>query len=116
MTLKNGQLRFLRIRLVANRLALSILRPGLLGLTDLAKQVIFLFLEFAVAGLQALRAICGGLLWGYYCVVLCVGCLLFTLGLFLLLLICGVTCRLLGRIRGGFSGVIVKPFLNVLRQ
>ena len=48
---------------MAHRLALPVLRPGLLCLADLAKQVIFLFLKLAVAGLQGLRAICGGLLF-----------------------------------------------------
>ena len=49
---------------MAHRLALPVFRPGLLRLTDLAKQVIFLFLKLAEAGLQSLRAICGGLLFG----------------------------------------------------
>ena len=48
---------------MAHRLALPVFRPGLFCLADLAKQVIFLFLKLAVAGLQGLRAICGGLLF-----------------------------------------------------
>ena len=47
---------------MAHRLTLPVLRPGLLCLADLAKQVIFLCLKLAVAGLQGLGAICGGLL------------------------------------------------------
>lgn len=62
MALEKRHLILLWIRLVAHRLPLSVLRPGLLRLTDLAKQIIFLFLKLAVSGLQGLRAICGGLL------------------------------------------------------
>ena len=83
---------------MAHRLALPVLRPGLLRLTDLAKQIIFLFLKLAVAGLQGLCAICGGLLFRYCRIVLCVGGLLLTLSFVLLLLICGVIRGLLGRI------------------
>jgi len=64
MALKKRYLGFLRICLVTHRLAVPVLRAGLLRLTDLAKQVIFLFLKLAEAGLQSLRAICGGLLFG----------------------------------------------------
>ena len=39
---------------MAHGLALPVLRPGLFCLADLAKQVIFLFLKLAVAGLQGL--------------------------------------------------------------
>ena len=62
VALEKRQLRFLRIRLVTHRLTLPVLGPGLLRLTDLAKQVIFLSLKLAVSGLQDLCAICGGLL------------------------------------------------------
>ena len=48
---------------MAHGLALPVLRAGLFCLADLAKQVIFLFLKLAVAGLQGLDAICGGLLF-----------------------------------------------------
>ena len=53
----------MRIRLVANRLTLSVLRPGLLCVANLAKQIIFLLLKLTVAGLQGLRAIGGDLLF-----------------------------------------------------
>src|SRR5882724_7317358 len=98
MALKKRYLGFLRIWLVTHRLALSVLRPGLLRLTDLAKQVIFLFLKLAEAGLQGLRAICGGLLFGQCRLALCVGVLLLTLDLFLLLLISSEIGSLPGRI------------------
>ena len=64
MTLEKRQLRFLRIRLVTHRLALSVLRAGLFCFADLVEQVIFLSLKFAVACLQSLGAICRGLLFG----------------------------------------------------
>ena len=63
---------------MVHRLALPVFWPGLFCLTDLAEQVIFLFLKLAVAGLQGLRAICGGLLCRYCRIVPCVGGLLLT--------------------------------------
>jgi hypothetical protein len=59
MALEKRQLRLSRIWLVTHRLALPIFWPGLFCFADLEKQVIFLFLKLAVAGLQALGAICG---------------------------------------------------------
>ena len=63
MALENWQLGLLRIRLVAHRLTLPVLRSGLFCVANLAKQIIFLFLKLTVAGLQGLRAIGGGLLF-----------------------------------------------------
>ena len=98
MTLEKRHLGLLRIRLVVYRLTPPVLGPGLFCLADLAKQVIFLFLELNVAGLQGLRAIGGGLLLCQCGVVLCVALLLMTSGFLLLLLICCVIGGLLGRI------------------
>src|SRR5882724_8770329 len=98
MALKKRYLGFLRIWLVTHRLALPVLRPGIFCFADLAKQIIFLFLKRGVAGLQDLRAICGGLLCRYCRIVFCIGGLLLTLRFLLLLLICGVIGTLLGRI------------------
>ena len=98
MALEKRYLGFLRIRLVAHRLALPVFRPGLFCFADLAKQIIFLFLKLAVAGLQGLRAICGGLLCRYCRIVLSGGGLLLLLRFVLLLLICGIIGGLFGRI------------------
>ena len=62
MALENRQLGFMRIRLMAHSLTLPVLRPRLFCFGDLKKQVVFLFPKRGVAGLQSLRAICGGLL------------------------------------------------------
>ena len=63
MALEERQLGFLRIRLMAHSLALPVLRSGFFCFADLEKEVVFLFLKGCVAGLQSLRAICGGSLF-----------------------------------------------------
>ena len=63
VALEDRQLGFLRIRLVTHGFALAVLRPGLLFLANLAKQIVFLFLKLAVAGLQGLDAAGGRLLF-----------------------------------------------------
>ena len=97
-------------------LATAICRPGLLRLTDLEKQIIFLLLKFVVAGLQGLSVIRGSLLLLQNRLVLCVGSLLLTLCFVLLLLIRGIIGGLLSRIRRGFFRIVMETFLNVLRQ
>src|ERR1041385_6079992 len=85
---------------------------GLLSLADLAKQVVFLFLKLVIAGLQSLSSIFGCLLLGQNRVVLCCRVFTFTLGLFVLLLICSVICSLLRRVGTGLLRFIMKALLN----
>ena len=70
---------------------------GLLRLTNLEKQIVFLLLKLIIAGLQSLSAMCSGLLFGEDRLVLCVCVGLLTSGFFLLLLIrCVVRSLLAG--------------------
>ena len=61
-------------------LTLPVLRPGLLRLTDLKKQIVLLRLKLVVAGLQGVRVIRGCLLLLENGLILCVGFRLLPLG------------------------------------
>src|SRR5207249_3352349 len=115
MALEKRQLRFLWIRVVEQGpvvFTTIIRRSGLLRPADLKKQVVFLLLKLVVAGLQSLRAICSGLLFGQDRLVLCVRVRLLTSAFLLLLLIRCVVCGLLGRIRRCFFLIVMKAFLH----
>ena len=83
---------------MVHRLTLPVLRPGLLRLNDLKKQIVLLLLKLVVAGLQGVSVIPGCLLLLENRLVLCVGFRLPPLGFLMLLLICRVISGLLGRI------------------
>src|SRR6266705_2227555 len=119
MALQKRELGFLRVWMVQQSpivLATVVYRSGPLRLAYLEKQVVFLPLKLVVLGLQSLSAILSCFLFGENRLLLCCYVLSFTLGLFLLLLICRVICSLLRSICVGLLLVIVKALLDCFRQ